>query len=121
MSLLTVNKGKINKTNNNEENSKNEEKVNKVVEKSEAELKKEEKYFKLVDNCLLTFKDKLRIMKRNYENDTIKIFIEVLKNGEKELIHLKNVMFYTHDELINNLIINQFQQQYFHLIHFFKT
>ena len=98
-----TNKDKMNNANNNEENSINDEK-NKNIEKNEIELKKQEKYFKLVDNCLLGFKDKLRLMKRNYENDTIKIFIEVLKNGEKELIHLKNAMFYTHDELIDNLI-----------------
>lgn len=102
MSLLMTNNEKIYNVNNNEENPIDNEK-DKNIEKNENELKKQEKYFKLVDNCLLGFKDKLRIMKRNYENDTIKIFVEVLKNGEKELIHLKNATFYTHDELIDNL------------------
>ena len=103
MSLLMANKDKINSINNNEESPIDNEK-DKREEKSESELRKEEKYYKLVDNCLLGFKDKLRIMKRNYENDTIKILVEVLKNGEKELIHLKSAMFYSHDELIDTLI-----------------
>lgn len=87
----------------------NEDKENKKEVKSPIDLKKEEKYFKLVNNCLLGFKDKLRVMKRAYENDTIKLYIEILSNGEKELIHLKNVTFYSHDELIDTLI-NKFNK-----------
>lgn len=96
-------KDKINYNGNqNDKNNDNkEENVNKI--KSPLELKKEEKYFKLVNNCLLGYKDKIRVMKRAYENDTIKLFIEILINGEKELIHLKNVTFYSHDELIDTL------------------
>ena len=103
MSLLMSNKEEMNKTNNVDESQNSNDKENKI-EKDELQSKIAEKYYKLVDNCLLGFKDKLRIMKRNYENDTIKIFIEVLKNGEKELIYLKNAMFYTNDEIIDTLI-----------------
>ena len=94
--------------NQNYKNNDKEDKENKK-EKSPIELKKEEKYFKLVNNCLLGFKDKLRVMKRAYENDTIKLFIEILSDGEKELIHLKNVTFYSHDELID-LLVNKFSK-----------
>jgi hypothetical protein len=102
------NKEEMNNINNNNESQNNNEKDNNI-EKNELQAKIAEKYFKLVDNCLLGFKDKIRIMKRSYENDTIKIFIEILKNGEKELIHLKNAMFYTNDEIIDNLI-NKFNK-----------
>ena len=99
--LMNINEKKFD-TNDNEDNPTNKEEKKKV--KSESELKQEERFFKLLNSCLLGFKDKIRIMKRSYENDTIKIYIEILKNGEKELIHLKNATFYSHDELIDNLI-----------------
>lgn len=88
----------------NEENNESNKEL-----KSELQIKKEENYFKIINNCLLGFKDKIRIMKRNYEKDTIKIYIEILKNGDKELIHLKNASFYSHDELMQNLI-NKFNK-----------
>ncbi len=98
--LMNINENKFD-TNENEENPTNTEDKKEV--KSELELKQEERYFKLINTCMLGYKDKLRIMKRSYEKDTIKIYVEILKNSEKELIHLKNATFYSHDELIDNL------------------
>lgn len=104
MRLLMLEKEEYKSLNQNDKNNDNKEDKENIKEiKSPLELKKEEKYFKLVNNCLLAYKDKIRVMKRAYENDTIKLFIEILINGEKELIHLKNVTFYSHDELIDTL------------------
>lgn len=64
----------------------------------------EEKYYKLTGYCLTNFKEKLRLMKYAYENNTLKIIIEVIKNNRQEFIILKNVSVFNNEELMDQII-----------------
>ena len=66
--------------------------------------KTEEKYYKLIGYCLTNFKEKLRLMKYAYENNTLKIIIEVIKNNRQEFIVLKNASVFNNQELMDQII-----------------
>ncbi|MCG8570835.1 MAG: hypothetical protein MJB14_11915 [Spirochaetes bacterium] len=63
----------------------------------------EEKYLKVIGCSFSFFKNRIRLLYSAFEDNVIKLIVEVVDTQQTEIIHLKNFQFFTYDELIDDL------------------